>query len=114
MSGRGTLAAARAGAEGALALPFDAAHLRALIIGSADLGETIMRAFILRRVALIEAGTDDGSAGSVLVGRRDDPEVVRLRGFLTRNGYPHHLVAACEAEGLELVHRLGVTPTSCR
>ena len=54
----------RAGPRAA-ALPFDAAHLRALIIGSAELGEIVMRAFILRRV-----GADrDGGAGSVLVGQ---------------------------------------------
>ena len=47
---------------------FDAAHLRALVIGSADVGEVIMRAFILRRVGLIQ----EGGAGSVLVGRPDD------------------------------------------
>jgi thioredoxin reductase (NADPH) len=108
LSGGGTLAAGTAGDDGALALPFDAAHLRALIIGSADLGETIMRAFILRRVGLIEAGAE-GGAGSVLVGERDSADVVRLSGFLTRNGYPFHLVAACETEGQELVHRLGMS-----
>lgn len=107
LSGIGVLAAAKAGDEGVLALPFDAAHLRALIIGSADLGEMLMRAFILRRVALIEAGKE-GGAGSVIVGRREAPEVVRLSGFLTRNGYPFSLIAACEAEGREVVRRLGV------
>jgi len=107
LSGRATLAAVKAGEHGALAATFDAAHLRALVIGSADVGETIMRAFILRRVALIEAGKD-GGAGSVLLGRRDDPDLVRLTGFLTRNGYPHTVVAACDAEGRELVDRLGV------
>src|SRR5690606_1133612 len=45
-SGRGVLAAGKAGKAGLTALPFDAPHLRALIIGAADLGETIMRAFI--------------------------------------------------------------------
>jgi len=107
LSGHATLAAVRAGDAGAVALPFDAAHLRALIIGSADVGETIMRAFILRRVALIEAG-QRGGAGSVLVGERNNAEVVRLSGFLTRNGYPHMVLATCEAEGRELIQRLGV------
>ena len=46
-------------------LPFDAAHVRALVIGAAEVGEIVMRAFILRRVGLIQ----EGSAGSVLVGR---------------------------------------------
>ena len=44
-----------------------------------------MRAFILRRVGLIQ----EGGAGSVLVGRPDEPELVRLQGFLARNGYPY-------------------------
>src|SRR5262249_4234365 len=53
LSGRETLAQGRAGAEGCTALPFDAAHVRALMIGSAEIGEVLMRAFILRRVGLI-------------------------------------------------------------
>ncbi len=39
-----------------MALAFDAAHLKALIIGSAEIGEIIMRAYILRRVELIQFG----------------------------------------------------------
>ncbi len=107
LAGRTSLAGGRAGPEGATALPFDAAHLRALVIGSADVGETVMRAFILRRVALIE----DGGAGSVLVGRPGSPELVRLQGFLTRNSYPFTVLdAASDEEGRALVERLGVRP----
>ncbi len=109
LSGRPTLMSVVAGGAGAVAIPFDAPHIRALVIGSADVGETIMRAFILRRVMLIEEG-QTGGAGSVLVGRRDAPDIVRLSGFLTRNGYPHTVIAACEAEGRELVERLGIAP----
>jgi len=109
LSGRPALMSVVAGEAGAIAIPFDAPHLRALVIGSADVGETIMRAFILRRVLLIEAG-QSGGAGSILVGRRDDAGIVGLSGFLTRNGYPHTVIAACEAEGRELVERLGVAP----
>ena len=65
LAGATTLASARAGPEGCTALPFDAAHVRALMIGSAEVGEIMMRAFILRRVGLIE----EGGVGSVLVGR---------------------------------------------
>src|SRR5688572_15021806 len=78
LAGRSTLAAARAGCDGCTAIPFDAPHLRALVIGSADLGELIMRAFILRRVRLIESG----NAGSVLIGRPGSADLVRLQGFL--------------------------------
>src|SRR5262249_17932291 len=59
-----TLAGARAGRQGCVALPLDSTRLRALIVGSAELGELIMRAFILRRVGLMEQGV-----GPVLLGR---------------------------------------------
>src|SRR5262249_42462727 len=70
LAGAATLASASAGPEGCTALPFDATHVRALMIGSAELGEIMMRAFILRRVGLIE----EGGVGAVLVGRPGTPE----------------------------------------
>ena len=63
-------------------------QLRALIIAEADLGERIVRALILRRVGLIEAG----ASGPVLIGEPQSPDVLRLQTFLKRNGYPHHVV----------------------
>ena len=71
-----------------LLLPSD--QLRALIIAEADLGERIVRALILRRVALIQAG----GSGPVLIGEPSSPDVLRLQSFLERNGYPHHVVDA--------------------
>ncbi len=62
--------------------------LRALMIEEPELGEQIMQALILRRVALIEAGT----GGPVLIGPESSPDVVRLQGFLARNAYPHQLL----------------------
>jgi thioredoxin reductase (NADPH) len=107
LAGRAALAAGRAGPSGCVALPFDSAHLRALIIGSAEIGELVMRAFILRRVGLIEAG----GGGPVLVGRAGAPDLVRLQGFLTRNGHPHTVCDANEVlEGRSLIDRLGVRP----
>jgi thioredoxin reductase (NADPH) len=109
LAGRASLAAGRAGPEGCSAVPFDAAHLRALVIGSADIGETIMRAFILRRVGLIETA----GAGSVLVGHPGSADIVRLQGFLTRNGYPNTVLDADDdsdspSGARELIRRLGV------
>jgi thioredoxin reductase (NADPH) len=107
LAGRATLVAGCAGAQGCTALPFDAAHLRALVIGSADVGEIVMRAFILRRVGLIE----EGGAGSVLVGRPGSADLVRLQGFLARNGYPYAVLDATDdAEGRAVVERFGVLP----
>ena len=60
LAGRESLASGRAGDEGCTALPFDAAHVRALMVGSADIGEIIMRAFILRRMGLLEEGERGG------------------------------------------------------
>src|SRR3569623_3512105 len=104
LGGRGVLARVKAGPRGALALAFDAAHLRALVIGAAELGEMIMRALILRRMALLEAT----AVGSVLVGPPEHPEMVRLQGFLSRNAYPHTVLDDDAGEGHALVERLGV------
>ena len=107
LAGRQSLAAGSAGAEGCTALPFDAAHVRALMIGSAEIGEILMRAFILRRVGLLE----EGGVGSVLVGEPGRPDLTRLQGFLARNGYPCTVLdAANDADGRAVVERFGVLP----
>ena len=80
----------------------DSTALHALLIAHAALGEKIMRAFILRRVALIESG----AGGPVLVGPADHPRVVVLRNFLSRNGIPHVLLdPAVERDAQEIVAR---------
>jgi thioredoxin reductase (NADPH) len=107
LAGSGSLASGRAGAEGCTALPFDAAHVRALVIGSADVGEILMRAFILRRTALLQAG----GAGSLLIGAPDSPDVIRLEGFLGRNGYPYDLLdLSSDADAKAVAERFGVLP----
>ena len=60
-------------------------RLRDLMVEEAELGERIMRALILRRVGLLDAG----AGGPVIVGSADHADVLRLEGFLTRNGHPH-------------------------
>ena len=107
LSGAPSLAAGHAGPDGCLAVPFDAAHLRALMVGSADVGEIVMRALILRRVGLIAAQ----GAGSVLVGDPGSRALRRIEQFLTRSGYPVQVLdAAGDGEGHALVERLGVLP----
>jgi thioredoxin reductase (NADPH) len=103
LAGRAALALGRAGPQGCTALCFDPPHLRALIIGHAEIGEIVMRAFILRRVGLIAA-----DAGPLLVGRPGGPDLVRLQGLLTRNGYPHHVVDAHSEEGREILSHMGI------
>ncbi len=107
LAGRASLAAATAGPDGCTAFPVDPSHLRALVIGAAELGEVMMRALILRRVGLIEA---DGS-GAILIGRPGQADLVRLEGFLTRNGDPFTTLDATDDEkGRAIVERLGVLP----
>ena len=75
-------------------------NLRALMIEEPELGERIMRALILRRVALVEAG----AGGPILIGPDSSPDVIRLQGFLARNAYPHQLLdPAQDREAAELV-----------
>jgi thioredoxin reductase (NADPH) len=81
--------------------------LRALMIEEPELGERIMQALILRRVALIEAGT----GGPVLIGPESSPDVVRLQGFLARNAYPHQLLdPAKDPDAAKLVLQYAPNP----
>src|SRR5215469_12996284 len=59
--------------------------LRVLMQSDAELGELFMRAFILRRMELLAS-----SAGDVVVlGSLNSAGTLRIREFLTRNGYPY-------------------------
>lgn len=66
--------------------------LRALVIAEAELGDKIMQALILRRVALIETG----AGGPVLIGPALSGDMVRLENFLARNAYPHQALDPAE------------------
>src|SRR5262245_28588597 len=104
LAGRPALVDAHAqSAVEALSIPPD--QLRALLIGEAELGERIMRALILRRVGLLETG----AGGPVIVGRAGNGDVLRLQGFLRRNGHPHQrLDPETDAEARALIDRFHV------
>jgi len=59
-------------------------QLRELVQRDSELSEILMRAFILRRVALIALG----GWGLVLLGSRHSGSTLHLKEFLTRNGQP--------------------------
>ena len=87
-----------------IAIPPD--RVRALLVAEASLGERIMRALILRRVGLIDAG-----AGPVVIGEDGNGDVLRLTNFLRRNGHPfHHLDPATDSCAQTLVERFKVEP----
>src|SRR5690349_2081260 len=58
--------------------------LRNIVARDAELGEIFMRAFILRRLALIA----NGYGNVILMGSRHSAQTLRLREFLSRNGHP--------------------------
>ncbi len=69
-------------------LQFSGQDFRAIIAKDAELSEIFMRAFILRRLALITKGQ-----GNVIVmGSRHCSGTLRLREFLSRNAYPYTYV----------------------
>src|SRR5579871_1418576 len=81
----------------AIVIPPD--QVRTLIVAEAELGERIVRALILRRVAHIESGV----SGPVLIGAPDCPHMLRLENFLSRNGQPHHAVDPAEDHAAQLL-----------
>ena len=82
-------------------------RLRSLMIAEAELGERIMRALILRRVAILQAGI----GGPIILGRAENGDVLRLEGFLRRNGHPHQLLnPETDAPAKLLIERFHVDP----
>jgi len=63
-------------------------NLRSLVARDAELSEIIMRAFILRRLALIT----NHLGNVILMGSRHSADTLRLREFLGRNGHPYTYV----------------------
>jgi thioredoxin reductase (NADPH) len=83
ISGRRGLVRGRVTAAGEF-LEMSSAQLRTLVARDAELSELFMRAFILRRVTLINRG----QGNVILMGSRHSAKTLRLREFLTRNGHP--------------------------
>ncbi|MDB5873859.1 MAG: FAD-binding protein [Ramlibacter sp.] len=89
------------------ALLLRADQLRALIIAEADLGERLVRALILRRVAILQSA----AAGPVLIGHPRSAGVLRLQSFLDRNGYPNHVLdIESDADAAALHQQYGAAP----
>ena len=106
LAGRPSLVDAHA-QDAVEALIISSDRLRALLVAEAELGERIMRALILRRVSLLEAGV----GGPVIIGRPDNGDVLRLEGFLRRNGHPRQtLNPETDPEARALVERFHVDP----
>lgn len=84
ISGRRALVRGRVIEDGEV-VDIDPAGVQKIIQTDSELSEILMRAFILRRVALIKHGVGD----VVLLGSRHSSGTLRLREFLGRNGHPY-------------------------
>jgi thioredoxin reductase (NADPH) len=87
LSGRRALLRLRAAKTGEV-IELDRQRMLALVQTDAELGEILMRAFILRRVELVAAGVGD----VVLVGSMHSGGTLRLKEFLMRNGHPYSYI----------------------
>ena len=87
LSGRRTLFRMRASKPGKV-IELDRRHMRTLVQTDAELGEILMRAFILRRAELITAGVGD----IVLIGSTYSADTLRIKEFLMRNGHPYSYI----------------------
>src|SRR5882724_4498110 len=83
LSARRSLVRARVAKDGAV-IEVDRDDLRTLVQRDSELSEILMRAFILRRVALMAQGSHD----MVLLGSRHSGSTQHIREFLSRNGQP--------------------------
>jgi thioredoxin reductase (NADPH) len=83
ISGRRAVARLRVSEPGEV-IQLDHEQLLALIQTDAELSEILMRAFILRRVALIASDLGD----VVVIGSTHSSGTLRVKEFLTRNGHP--------------------------
>lgn len=87
------ISGARALSRGRVAEPgkfleIGADELRTLIAKDAELSDIFMRAFLLRRVAMISGGLSNVA----VLGSQHSSSTLRLREFLTRNGHPFRYV----------------------
>jgi thioredoxin reductase (NADPH) len=87
LSGRPTLVRMRVSEPGEV-IELDREHLMTLVQTDNEIGEILMRAFILRRIELIARGVSD----VVLIGSTHAQGTLRIKEFLTRNGHPYNYI----------------------
>jgi thioredoxin reductase (NADPH) len=107
LSGRRSLVRTRV-TESGEAIELTRDRLLALVQTDAEIGEILMRAFILRRVELIAHELGD----VVLIGSSHSPGSLRIKEFLTRNGHPYaYIDLDRDADVQELLDRFHVAVT---
>ena len=84
LSGRRTIVRMRA-IKPSEVIELDRQHMMDLVQTDTELGDIIMRAFILRRMELMAAEIGD----AVLIGSKYSADTLRIKDFLIRNGHPY-------------------------
>jgi len=96
LSGRRTFVRIRVREDGEVIELERSAVLRLLQTDS-EVGDVVLRAFILRRVGLLARNYGD----VVLIGSSHCAGTLRVREFLARNGHPHHFIDLDTDDGVQ-------------
>ena len=104
LSGRRALIMARADRDGTL-LELNTDELRRIVDEIPELGEIIVKSFLMRRSLLISGGFE----GAKIIGSRFSPDAHRLRDFATRNAIPFRFIDLDSDESADaLLRQVGV------
>ncbi len=109
----GTLTGRRALVQASVAksgdvIELDHRALQRLVQTDAEIGEIVMRAFILRRIGLVQSGIGD----VVLIGSAHSSNTLRVKEFLTRNVHPYsYLDLERDSEVEQLMTEFNVAAT---
>ena len=87
LSGRAALVTARVESDGSV-LEMNTEELRRTVDEIPELGERIVKAFLMRRSLLLSEGFE----GAKIIGSRFSPDAHRLRDFATRNAIPFRFI----------------------
>lgn len=98
ISGRRSLFEARASRDGEV-IELAREQMLSVVQTDLELGDILLRAFILRRVALIQ----DGIGDAVLAGSQFCADTLRIKEFLNRNGHPYCFLDLDQEEGVQLL-----------
>jgi thioredoxin reductase (NADPH) len=98
LSNRRSLMRARMRDAGEI-IELDRRSLQGLVQSDAELGDILMRAFILRRIELIAHGWGD----AVVLGSSNSAGTLRIREFLSRNGHPYSYIDLDHDPGVQEV-----------
>ncbi|MNR69683.1 Thioredoxin reductase [compost metagenome] len=77
---------------------------RALITGEPDIGETIIRSYILRRAGFVRHAT----GGGILIGHRESGDLLGIQRFLIRNLYPVTIMGVNDTDAPAVMQRFGI------